>query len=317
MDGYDKITQGISKYIVPGLFFICGIFGLIVGLSVNRETGVEQSSWFINGGIVLTVMGLLMGLHIKGLFKRKIAIIFVPVLIALCGWFMYMNYMSVKERIDLGIEKDVYDESVKQALLDIRDIELAFKKTYLKYSSSAQELQSFLENGFVKYVSNKCDERPIPDGRMTLEQADSLGIDINTDEGNRQMERIDDYEAVALGLITRDTVNIPAMDFIFNGHTICPCNDSITNEFLYDVKVAPMNNPNKRAYAFDANQIWKKRSHEKGESYTLMADDIGDSTSAKPVFTVYDGNPFDPFNSKDTLRVGKLSKHMTEGNWTN
>lgn len=317
MDAYDKLTQGIGKYIVPALFFIGGVVGLAIGLTENQETGVEQSPWFVNGGLILTLMGLLMGLHIAGVFKKKIGLVFIPVLLGLCGWFIYMNYMSIKERIDLGNEKELYDDYVKQALLDIRDIQVAFKKTYYRYSDDPGELESFLKSGYVNYVTNLCDERVAPDRRMTFEEADSLGIDPNTDEGNRAMERIDEDEAVRLDSITRDTIQIPAIDYIFNGYEITECavkdsNGRKTGE-KYKVTVSPMSNPDKRTYAFDPGLIWKKRL--KDGQYAIKADNLGDSAKSKPVFLVYDPDPFDPFMDRDTLKVGSLSKHNTEGNW--
>jgi len=191
-----------------------------------------------------------MGIHIAGIFKRKLTIVLIPVLLGLCGWFGYMNYASVKARLDLNHEVSQYQDNVKQALLDIRDIEKAYKKTYYKYSADPKELHSYLMNGFVRYVTSKCDIRQAPGRRMTFAEADSLGIDPNTDAGNSAMERIDDDEAVKLGLITKDTILIPALDYVFNGFKICPCNDS-TGNYSHDITVTPMSNPDKRRFIFD------------------------------------------------------------------
>jgi hypothetical protein len=323
MDSYDKLTQGVSKYIVPCIFFVVGIILLITGLTTNAETKVVQSNWFVYAGIVLTLMGFLMGLHIGGFLKKKVALVLVPVLIGLCVWFSYMNYASVKARIDLGNRFDLYEDNVKQALLDIKDIEVTYKKSYYKYTNNQNELLSYLQNGTVRYVTSLCDERQTPGRRITFPEADSLGYDPNTEVGNSMMESMDDGEATKLGLVTRDTVLIPVFDYVFGSKDkdgnygvpfhICDCPDTNGN-FLYDVTVAPVSNPTKRRYAFDMDSLWVKRGKFEG-AFELMTADLGDSALAKPVFTVYDSRPFDPFTKRDTLRVGKLNKHNTEGNW--
>jgi len=265
-----------------------------------------------------------MGMHIAGVFKKKVALVLVPVLIGLCIWFSYMNYASVKARIDLGNRFDLYEDNVKQALLDIKDIEVAYKKSYYKYTDSPDELLSYLHNGQVRFVTSKCDERQAPGRRLTFAEADSLGYDPNTDIGNSQMESFDDAEATKLGLITKDTILIPVLDYVFgtkdeNGEYgtpfhICDCNDSVTGEFLYNVTVAPMSNPAKRRYNFDMDSLWVKRGNFKG-SFDLKVGDIGDTALSRPVFKVYDATPFDPFTNRDTLIVGSLKKQNTEGNW--
>ncbi len=317
MDVYDKVSTGISKYIFPVLFFIIGLAGIIIGVTVNPETGVKQTAWFVNGGIVLTVMGLLMGLHIAGMFKRKLGMVLIPFLLGIGIWFIFMNYMSVKRTMDLKDKKEAYNEYVKQSLLDIRDIQVAFRKTYGIYSADRGQLEEFLKNGTVSYITNRCDERQIPDGRMTLEQADSLGIDPNTDEGNRAMERIDEDEAVRLGLITRDTIQVPAMDYIFNGYKICECEakDKEGNPTgkMYDVTISPMSNQADRTRPFNPAEMWSKPHSD--EKLIVDAKDIGDTALANPVFVAFDPTPLDPFNAYDTLQVGSLKKHMTEGNW--
>jgi len=324
MDSYDKLTQGVSKYIVPCIFFVVGIILLITGLTTNEETKVVQSNWFVYAGLVLTLMGFLMGMHIAGVFKKKVALVLVPVLIGLCIWFSYMNYASVKARIDLGNRFDLYEDNVKQALLDIKDIEVAYKKSYYKYTDNPDELLSYLHNGQVRFVTSKCDERQAPGRRLTFAEADSLGYDPNSDIGNSQMESFDDAEATKLGLITKDTILIPVLDYVFgtkdeNGEYgtpfhICDCNDSVTGEFLYNVTVAPMSNPAKRRYNFDMDSLWVKRGKFEG-SFILKAGDIGDTALSRPVFKVYDATPFDPFTNRDTLIVGSLKKQNTEGNW--
>ena len=306
MDGYDKIMHNAGKFVFPAIFTITGLVMLIMGLSTDETTQVQQTSEFVFGGLALLLMGILMIFNVMGVFKRKSKFILIPALIGVCIWYAFMNYESIKERLDLEEEYMAYNTSVKQALLDIRDVEVAFRKTYQRYSSSKQELESFLTTGTVPYITSLCDERAIPDDRMSLVQADSLGIDPNTDEGNRAMERIDEDEAVKLGLITRDTIEIPAMDFIFNGYHICKCEE-------WDVNVSPMSNIDKRKFSFEIGSLWSKRLKE-GE-FEVYSANIGDSAQAKHVFKVFDPKPFDPFLRRDTLIVGDLTKHHTEGNW--
>jgi len=313
MDRYDKLMHSVGKYIFPGIFTLAGIAMLILGLSVDQDTGVQQTPEFVYAGLALLLMGTLMILHIMGILKRKSRFILIPFLVLVCLWFGYMNYASIDARLELEKEYMTYNTYVKQSLLDIRDVQVAFKKTYQRYSDNVGELENFLKTGSVLYISAKCDNRPIPDDRMNFEQAALLGIDGNTDKGNRDMEKIDEDEATALGLITRDTVKIPAIDYIFNGYKICECKDTVTGEFLYDVTVPPMHNADKRQFHFELSKIWTKRTHE--GQFIVQAADIGDSAHPKPVFKVYDPQPFDPFMRRDTMIVGNLTKHHTEGNW--
>ena len=82
---------------------------------------------------------------------------------------------------------------------------------------------------------------------------------------NREMEKIDEDEATILGLITRDTVQIPAVDYIFNGYKICDCN---VDGKEYEVRVPPMHTAEKRHFPFELGvlqrlnfQHWKKVLH--------------------------------------------------------
>ena len=71
MDGYDKIMHHAGKYIFPGIFTIAGLTMLILGLTVNKDTGVQQTPEFVYAGLALFLMGILMVLHVLGIFKRK------------------------------------------------------------------------------------------------------------------------------------------------------------------------------------------------------------------------------------------------------
>lgn len=309
MDGFDNILQKLGKYFFPTLTLVFGGWMLAKGLSKDAATGVEQTSSYVYAGLFVVVMSLLMFLFIAGILKRKMALLLAPILIGLCAWFIYMNYVSIKDRMDKMTEVEQYRDYVKQGLLDIRDIEVEFQNKYQRYSSDAVELQAFLTKDFVEVVLK--DDKATPDRKMTDEEAVQLGYDKSTVEGERAAESINEAEAVALGLRQFDTVQVPVMDYIFNGAEV-----KVTRDGKPDVEVIrPVSNPEHRAYEFDVNKLWKKTMGDQAE-YFMAVDDIGDTLNARPVFVIRDPSPYDPLDEKlDTLVVGSLKKHNIEGNW--
>lgn len=312
MDGYDRFTQTLGKYIFPLIFGVAGLYMLIKGLTPDADTGVTQTTWFVNAGLFLTLMSALMGLHIAGILKKKIGVILIPVLVALCGWFAYMNYQSVAIRMAEEAAFEKYLADTKQGLTDLRDIQVAFKRKYQKYAGSAAELKQFLLNDFL--LETFPDDRVTPDRKMTEAEALQLGYDLNTVEGEKAAEKIDDREAVLLGHRQIDTVSISVMDYLFNGTEIkLVRKDSTGTKEVIEIH-RPKSDPENRAYVFDPNLAWEKRGGDNA-AFKIETADIGDTVKAVPVFMIRDMTPYDPFKRKDTLQVGSLTKHSTEGNW--
>lgn len=164
----------------------------------------------------------------------------------------YFVYNSIRKPILFQKEKDKRYAEVIQRLKDIRTAEIAFFDKYQHYTADFDSLMNFM----------KFDSLPIVMAIGTV--PDTL-----TEE-----------QALALNLITRDTVNIAVSDTI----RLIGKVDSM--------KFVP--------YSF-------------GALFKLDAGTIMTGSKVKVnVFEAYDSKPFDP---TDVKKVGSMIEATTSGNW--
>lgn len=112
--------------------------------------------------------------------RKILTFIIFPVIIVVAG---YLVVTSVKKPVDFNKEKEKREAVAIQRLKDIRDLEVAFRSTYGKYTASIDSLIDFYNNGQIVII--------------------------------RQIGSMDDSAAVANKLVRRDSIKINVKDTLF------------------------------------------------------------------------------------------------------
>ncbi len=107
----------------------------------------------------------------------------------------YLCYDSINQPIQFQKQYNKRKEAVVNQLVDIRDIQVAYKSVYKKYTGSFDTLVNFLKNDSLPLVKKV--------GSIT----DSM-IKVG----------ITETKALALGIISRDTIRISAGDSLFKAN---------------------------------------------------------------------------------------------------
>ncbi len=107
----------------------------------------------------------------------------------------YLCYDSIKRPIDFQNEYNLRKAKVIERLEEIRNVEVAYKSVYEKYTGSFDTLLNFLRNDSLPLVKKI--------GRLT----DSM-LEAGMTE----------TKALALGIISRDTIRISVKDSLFKGN---------------------------------------------------------------------------------------------------
>lgn len=213
-----------KKYLFPILVIITGLYLVIMGAVPDSQTGISQNSSFLYGGLTILALGVLILLFVMDIIKnRKIQIILYAALLApLCIVLINSLYSSVNEtivQIETKKHKDVY---IKQALNDIKDIELEYRKKYGWYTNDFNELKRFLLIDSVYSIDTEGD---IPDYAITQEHQAILGY--NSVDNYIEIESYDEEEAIKCGLIKKDTNWTNVLVKLFTGE------EAINNERIY------------------------------------------------------------------------------------
>lgn len=125
----------------------------------------------------------------------KIAIQLVLLVIAIV--LAYLLYRGIMTPIEFNKEKDKRYEATIKKLIDIRTAEVAYKDVYGKYTDNWDTLINFVKQGKFPIVKKI--------GTIPEELIDSLK---DFDLAER--------EALKMGLISRDTVEVPVLDSLFS-----------------------------------------------------------------------------------------------------
>ncbi|MFT6322693.1 MAG: hypothetical protein ACJAWO_000236 [Halieaceae bacterium] len=253
------MKETISKY-APGAFIILLGLGLL-----GFGASADQNGVFLIASVSIAIAGIVTLLNSHGIINNKSSLGVAAVLILLSSYLAYQNYHSIDEPIQFMKKKQIRYAAVIQNLKDLRQIELTYKKEHQKFCDNMDTLMDFLANDSVVMV--------IMDGEVP----DSL-------IGN-------EAQAIALGIIIRDTTLYPAMEMAFN------------TEYL---------NTRDNKYPLDVNNLRYVPFSENVE-FNVDAGEITRSSGAKvQVFEIKDADPFD---NTDVMTGGSLVDPTTSGNW--
>ena len=289
----NQLTENFQKYIFSALLVIAGIAVVAKGISGASATADNSDiSWtlFLISGYGLLIGGVISALLIAGILNRLIAIGVFVVFLAGAVYLAYANYTSIQDRIALEKKYDFIRNSVKQGLVDIRDIEVEYKKVKGEFTGDFDSLVNFVVNEKTYDIKRT---GTVPAGKIPEKYWSILGYKKNDPQFFSKIESWDEDEAVLAGKIKRDTIYKSLLEDIF----------SPENKSQQD-----------RMFKFNPDSIRYVRNYNRGTlKFKLKADTLNDGT---PVFMAKEPEPFHIIGKdKDTLQVGSLKEAKTTGNW--
>lgn len=281
-----------KKYLFPIVIIFFGLMLVIKGGTADADTHIMQTKGFLYGGLSILAMGVITILYMLDIINKIVHISLMVILLCVTIWLTATTISSVKDTIVKIDTKKETDKFVKQALSDIRECQLEFKKKYGLYAENFAQLSKFLKNDKVMDINKSFSEgyTNLPEGKIEdPEHIAILGYDVVKDE--KLLEEYDEIEAVKVGIMIYDTVWYDVMDVLFTSK------EALMKE---------------RSYVFEINNLAKVPMNDTAE-FVMKSDTLDDGT---PVFMAKNPHPYDPFNTKDTLMIGSLKESRTTGNWS-
>jgi hypothetical protein len=201
--------------------------------------------------------------------RKTIQLILWPVIIIL-AWLVYRSPISLKEFQE---ETNFRKSAVVQDLKDIRTAQIAFKDKYRVYAGDFNSLLSFVKNDSLAVV------------KAIGETPDSLT----------------ESEALTAGIISRDTVFVPAYQSIFNQDYL----DTRDERFPFDLDKLPTVPFSEEMFSIEAGNIEKGKVvvqvFEVSTTYTTFLNGL-DATNKG-------------IDLNNIIRVGSMSEVSINGNW--
>lgn len=266
-----NIGQSIGKYLFPIILIFIGLVLLLFSSG--------QNTWFLLGGAGILIVGILGILYIKGLISGVVSAILTVVVAIGAVVFGYMDYRVIDNKLQYEKKRARIGEAVIQRLKDIREAQVAYEKEYEKYAPSFDSLIHFLKNEKITIIKRL---GSLPDTVATDEQAMELGLITPMPEG------MTDQEAIAQGLIVRDTLEVDVKGYVFDEDYM---KKHKTKLYIDSLPYVPFSD----------------------DKFKMQTDFIDAGGVRTPVFLVEVPEPFDP---RDKYQVGSLTKASTSGNWT-
>ena len=200
---------------------------------------------------------------------KSIALILIPINIILA----FFVYNIINSEIEFNKAAKIRIAENVQKLKDLRQVQIKYKQNTGVFADNFLTLTDFLEN----------DSMPIV--KAIGETPDSLT----------------EVEALELGIISRDSAYVPAIDNVFDNAYI----ESRKNKFPLDINTLTSVPYSNMIYNIDAGQI------EKGK---VIVQVFEISTDYKTVFTGLDAKN-KSYELDALLKVGSMTEASLNGNW--
>ena len=188
--------------------------------------------------------------------------------VAVAVFLAYLNYDSIDSKIVLTETVNKRNKVVQERLEQVRDAQVEYKKVRGEYANSFDKLVDFLKNDSISQV------------KMIGEVPDSL------------LGR--ESEALAMGIIIRDTLKIPVRNELFKDNFA-----NVVDSMMY----IPFSGG--KQFAIRAGEV------EKGKVKVKVFEVVAHLTD------IYKGLDTDNegYNMKDSLMIGSMEEPTTNGNW--
>ena len=201
--------------------------------------------------------------------QKTIRLLLWPVIIIL-AWFVYRSPISLKEFQEVA---DFRKSAVIQDLKDIRTAQIAFKDKYRVYAGDFNSLLNFVKTDSLALV------------KAIGEVPDSLTED----------------QALKAGIISRDTVFVPAYESVFNEEYL----STRDNRFPFNLDDLPSVPFSEKSYSIESGNIEKGKVivqvFEVSTNYATFLNGL-DATNKG-------------IDLEKTLSVGSMSDASINGNW--
>jgi len=289
----NSLLANVQKYLFSGILIIVGLVFLIQGIGGSSVTeGNQDVSWglFLIASAGLLFGGIVSALFIAGMINKTVTLVLSVVFLIGSLFFIKSNYDSVKDRIALQSKYDYIRNHVKQGLIDLRDVQVEYKKVKGKYAENFDSLFYFIENEKTFDIKK---EGFTPEGKIGEEYWAKLGYKKTDGDFFSKIESWDEDEATRAGIITKDTIWKPLV------------------EKLFDLESKTQRN---RVFPFVVDSLPYVRGYKKGTlQFVMQADTL---TDGSPVFLAKEPAPFHIIGKdQDTLQIGSLTDTKTNGNW--
>ena len=200
---------------------------------------------------------------------KTIRLLLWPVIIIL-AWLVYRSPISLKEFQEVA---NFRKSAVIQDLKDIRTAQIAFKDKYRVYAGDFNTLISFVKNDSLAVI------------KAIGEVPDSLTED----------------QALKTGIISRDTVFVPAYETIFNDDYL----STRDNRFTFDLDQLPLVPFSEKSFSIESGNIEKGKVvvqvFEVSTDYATFLDGIDASNKG--------------IDLEKIIRVGSMTEASINGNW--
>lgn len=293
MSFFENLNNNFNRYLIPAILTFFGLIIILFGTTPDAETGDKQNTWFLLGGIALTVAGVLSILYVADIISKPVNLVLTYVVMPVTiGIFSYYNYRSVKMDLEFSERKEMMRTEIKQRLIDIRDAQVEFRLVYNRYAKSMEELKTFIRDGKAMNITK---EGSIPD-YIRDEWVDSLRA-MDPVKYKDRPEKLTEVEGVLLGIIKRDTTYEPVVNKIF------------LNEKKASKRIS--------RYAFSVDSLDIAPFTGGKKKITFKASTVTKNGVELPVFEAkwYLQNSRLNEGKYDTLKVGSLKEPTTNGNW--
>lgn len=201
--------------------------------------------------------------------QKAVRLLLWPVIIIL-AWLVYRSPISLKE---FQAVANFRKSAVIQDLKDIRTAQIAFKDKYRVYAGDFNTLISFVKNDSLAVI------------KAIGEVPDSLTED----------------QALKAGIISRDTVFVPAYETIFNDDYL----STRDNRFTFDLDQLPLVPFSEKSFSIESGNIEKGKVvvqvFEVSTDYATFLDGIDASNKG--------------IDLEKIIRVGSMSEASINGNW--
>ena len=206
---------------------------------------------------------------------KKITLILIPINIILA----FFVYNSISSEVEFNeVAKERISENV-QKLKDLRTLQIAYKRENEVFADNFNTLIDFLEKDSTTII------------KSVGETPDSL---ING-------QQITDAQALEMGLISRDTFYVSAMESIFDENYL----NTRDKKFPFDINTIAQIPFSNKQYNIDANVI------EKGK-VSVQVFEI--SATYRDVFSGLDAEN-KKYDLNSLLKVGSMTEASLNGNW--
>lgn len=288
----------IKRYLIATVIALVGLIMIIVGIQSN------QDSLFIIAAINLFVGGILAVLFSAGILNRTLVFVIGFICIAVTGFIGYKSYDTVVSTIAHNEDRKEADRVVRYTLIQLRDIQRAYKSKHGVYAGTWDELFNFFENEKIEIIESS---GSVPQRRITLPEMKAL-YDENRAIDNNMTER----EAALLAELgnpgdsedlvgfKRDTVKVPyKKEYLSSISRIRERQSLGLGDFkVEELKYIPMTDP---------KEEW---SIETVDTFVYLNDTI-------PTIHVYGKEPVPRFEEgeREIVGFGNLNSNSDKGTW--